>query len=242
MPTGRGFTAGPEKKDSWFLLPPGPQTRFKHVNAPDSAFGHTRGTGVLLPLEHDSTRGQVMQIAGIDKGGIDTGTTSLPDAETFDERTGQWAKSPSLQVARGHHNTVLLPDGGMVTVGGGVGRTADEGLYAAGEEHKQIELRDPTTGQWRLGPPQAENRAYHSTAILLADGSVVSSGDEYHNGNDPDTYEIYRPSYFFNGPRPTITSAPSTTGYGVTSASAHPTRTSPARSSSRPAPPRTRST
>ena len=26
-----------------------------------------------------------------------------------------------MQVPRGHHNTVLLPDGSMVTVGGGVG-------------------------------------------------------------------------------------------------------------------------
>jgi Galactose oxidase-like, Early set domain len=80
--------------------------------------------------------------------------------------------------------------------------------WEADEAQKQVELWDPATGQWRLGPPQAENRAYHSIAMLLPDGRVISAGDDVHGGTDRDTAEIYEPPYLFKGARPTITWAP----------------------------------
>jgi hypothetical protein len=113
---------------------------------------------------------------------------------------------------------VLLPDGSMVTVGGGYGSDTSTPtsprLWGAEERHKQTELWDPSSGRWRPGPPQAEHRVYHSTAILLPDGSVVSAGDEYNGQKDRDTYEIYRPSYFFKGERPVLRSASPAAGYG----------------------------
>jgi hypothetical protein len=60
----------------------------------------------------------------------------------------------------------------MVQVGGGVG--AD--LYETVPGHHNVELWDPVTKQWRLGAAQQEDRAYHSTALLLPDGRVVSAG------------------------------------------------------------------
>ena len=112
-----------------------------------------------------------------------------------------------MKVGRGHHNTVLLPDGSMVTVGGGVGiRNGDQ--WEADAAQRQVELRDPATGAWRLGPAQAESRAYHSTALLLPDGRVVSAGDDVNGGTAKDTAEIYEPPYLFKGARPAITAAP----------------------------------
>ena len=88
-----------------------------------------------------------------------------------------------MKVGRGHHNTVLLPDGSMVTVGGGVGiRNGDQ--WEADAAQRQVELWDPATGAWRLGAAQAESRAYHSTALLLPDGRVVSAGDDVNGGTD----------------------------------------------------------
>jgi len=53
---------------------------------------------------------------------------------------------------------------------------------------------------------------YHSTALLLPDGRVLSAGQD--DGSLATYGEIFSPPYLFKGPRPTITGAPSTTGYG----------------------------
>ena len=53
-------------------------------------------------------------------------------------------------------------------------------LHYAEPEKRHIELWDPDTGQWTLGPAQTEARAYHSTALLLPDGRVMSAGDDYN--------------------------------------------------------------
>ena len=134
----------------------------------------------------------------------------------FDENSSGagWVPSAhSMNVGRGHHNTVLLPDGSMVTIGGGVG-IRDGNQWAADDAQRQVELWDPSTGPWRLGPPQAEKRAYHSTALLLPDGRVMSAGDDYNGGIDRDTAELYEPPYLFKGARPTISSAPANVSYG----------------------------
>jgi hypothetical protein len=56
---------------------------------------------------------------------------------------------------------------------------------------------------------------YHSTALLLPDGRVLltGSGDATNNA-DHYNAELFSPPYLFNGSRPTISSAPSTLGYG----------------------------
>ena len=141
------------------------------------ATGRLWGTAVLMPGGPDgSTR--VMQLGGSPT--LD-GPTERPlvTTEIFDESNqglGLQAPPP-MQVGRAHHNTVLLPDGSMVTVGGGYGYRR-RGQLGRRPGTQGGRARDPATGQWRLGPAQAENRAYHSTALLLPDGRVVSAGDD----------------------------------------------------------------
>jgi hypothetical protein len=53
-------------------------------------------------------------------------------------------------------------------------------------------------------------RGYHSTALLLPDGRVLSAGGEQTGASA----EIYSPPYLFKGARPTITSGPSSVRYG----------------------------
>ena len=85
---------------------------------------------------------------------------------------------------------------------------------------RQIELYDPASGSWSLGASQAEGRAYHSTAVLLPDGRVLSAGDNFNGtpgqpgGDRTDTAEIYRPPYLFKGARPAISSAPASVAWG----------------------------
>ncbi len=96
----------------------------------------------------------------------------------------------------------------MVTVGGGVGKDPSLEQWGGEPDHKKVELWDPATGTWSYGAAQQEFRTYHSTAVLLPDGRVVSAGDDYNGGFDQDTAEIYEPPYLFKGPRPVISSGP----------------------------------
>ena len=75
------------------------------------------------------------------------------------------------------------------------------------------ESYDPATGKWSLMASQVAPRAYHSTAVLLPDGRVLSAGQT--SGTQQTTAEIYSPPYLFSGTRPTIAGAPQVVGYGT---------------------------
>jgi len=61
-------------------------------------------------------------------------------------------------------------------------------------------------------------RGYHSLALLLPDGRVLSAGGECTAAPtcNKNSAEIFSPPYLFKGPRPTISSAPSSIGGGQT--------------------------
>jgi hypothetical protein len=152
---------------------------------------HLYGTGVLLPGgPMGSTR--VAQIGGFGWPGIagvpgtEDEKEATPFTEIFDESKPTTAPvlGPDMAQSRAHHNTVLLPDGSMVSVGGGYGSRNDD-LRLAGPEHLPIEIFNPSTNAWRLGPAQVFKRAYHSTAVLLPDGRVISAGDDRDPSKDP---------------------------------------------------------
>jgi hypothetical protein len=93
-------------------------------------------------------------------------------------------------------------------------------IVGGGTRHKYTgpvrtaELYDPDTGTWTPMAAQQASRIYHSVALLLPDGRVLSAGQDY--GSMQDYGEIYSPPYLFKGARPTISSAPSTAAYGST--------------------------
>jgi hypothetical protein len=72
---------------------------------------------------------------------------------------------------------------------------------------------NPAAG-WSLTVPMAHARDYHSSAILLTDGSVLMGGDPLDAmGHTP--HDRFFPGYYFL-PRPTIAGvAPPTVGYGA---------------------------
>jgi hypothetical protein len=239
MPSGRVLVAGPDRPQNFFFDNPGNDMSITPIPHPAPFQDRQWGTAVLLPGSASGPT-KVMMLGG---SWLDSpnGVDAVKTTEVFDEADAAagWQFRPSLNVGRGHANTVLLPDGTMVEVGGGKGTTSKSpttppAQYAASGAEKQVELWNPVTGQWRLGPAQVETRAYHSTAVLLPDGRVVSAGDDYDGtggagtGLNSDTLEIYSPPYLFKGARPTVTSAPSSvrwnTRFGVASPTTDVTR------------------
>jgi hypothetical protein len=77
---------------------------------------------------------------------------------------------------------------------------------------------NPSTETWTTMSSMAERRLYHSTAILLPDGRVMSGGGGFpaSTGGDANhtTIEYYSPPYLFKGARPSISSAPASVSGG----------------------------
>jgi len=125
----------------------------------------------------------------------------------------------SMQHARSMQNSIVLPDGEVLVIGGNSSgkQFSDEGTVLTPE------LWNPETGQWRQLAPHQEPRNYHSTALLMQDARVISMGGglcgacktNHQNG------EIFEPPYLFDADgniadRPVITSGPDTASAGDT--------------------------
>ena len=82
-----------------------------------------------------------------------------------------WRRRASLPQARRNTNSVLTPDGAVITIGGNL-----EDNYISPQ--KEALRYDPAADAWTPLAAQAEERGYHSTALLLPDGRIISAGDD----------------------------------------------------------------
>ena len=153
-------------------------------------------TSVLLP---GLTR--IMEIGGSTAAGPTASCEILDTAAT----PQAWKATGPMHHPREWANTVLLPDGTVLVAGGGRKDDYGEPVFSA-------EIYHPASGTWTVMAAQRAPRMYHSTAVLLPDGRVLSAGESY--GSLKQTGEIFSPPYLFKGARPAISSAPATLGYG----------------------------
>ena len=150
-------------------------------------------------------------------------TTNVVETIDLNAAKPAWVVVAPMKFRRRQHNATLLPDGTVLVTGGSQG-TEFDGLNP-GEPIHTPELWDPSKGAWASMAPEAVDRCYHSTAVLLPDGRVFSGGGgEYApipsvpQSNPPkDTHadaQLFSPPYLFKGARPVITKAPSAVTYG----------------------------
>jgi hypothetical protein len=174
------------------------------------------GTSFLAP---NTTAGPDRVIA---LGGLSTNGFLQPLVSSL--RPGidhRWTDEPGLKLARRNAPAVLLPDGSVVAIGGAQKELRTVDAANLWPTRRQPELWDPISHQWRLGPAQQRPRGYHSSALLLPDGRVMSIGDDLDSLLFDDdltdaydtTIELYSPPYLFKGPRPVLTHAPRTGTY-----------------------------
>jgi galactose oxidase len=227
---GTAFQAGPSKQMNWIT---------------------TSGAGTITPAGDRSTSADAMNGNAVlyNVGKILTvgGATAYQDAgSVVDVQATRRAytinitggphrpvvvkRVSNMAYARAFSNSVVLPNGETLVVGG--------------QQHPQTftdtgavlspELWNPATGRFTIMAPETIPRAYHSVAILLADGRVFSGGGGLCGSscttNHPDG-QIFSPPYLFNAngtlrQRPVIETAPAKASTGsvitVTTNSATP--------------------
>lgn len=136
------------------------------------------------------------------------GTNGLPK----ESGTVAVTKLNAMTYARAFPNSVALPNGQVVVIGG----VRTPFFYSDFEAALVPELWDPVTLGFSPLAPMQVPRPYHSLAILLPDGRVLAAGGGLCGtncaGNHPNA-EILTPPYLLNADgtlatRPRITSAP----------------------------------
>ena len=159
------------------------------------------------------TDGISVQLPDLDKilvfgGSLKDRSNATRTAEIIDtsEADPQWTYTSPMNKARKNGNSVVLPDGTVLAVGGAGG----PGLYAS--PVLQAEVFDPANETWTSLASQRADRTYHSTALLLPDGRVFSAGGD--RGSYQTKAEIFSPPYLFKGARPQISTAPGEVNYG----------------------------
>ena len=178
-----------------------PSTNAVIRNVPGLTASNTRdqAASVLLPpAQHQ----KVMIM-----GGGDPATNAVAIAD-LSLATPTYASAAPLHYARMHLNAVVLPDR-TVFVSGGSGHSEDMMTAVL-----QSEIYHPASDAWSVTATATVARLYHSVALLLPDGRVITAGSNPARKNDELRLELFHPPYLFKGPRPFIEAVPKELTYG----------------------------
>ena len=116
--------------------------------------------------------------------------TNTAEVIDLNAATPAWRSVAPMAYKRRQINATLLPDGTVLVTGGSSlpGFNNDAGPVYAGE------LWDPVAETWTTVASFTQYRGYHSFALLLPDGRVLSGG-----GDASMSAEVYSPGYLFRG-------------------------------------------
>ncbi|MBB2945522.1 hypothetical protein FB565_005255 [Actinoplanes lutulentus] len=168
-------------------------------------------SSVMLPPAQDQ---KVMLLGG---GGIgeseeSTGRTAIVD---LDVKSPAYLPGPDLPRPARYLSTVVLPDDTVLTTGGSSGYRG--GKYR-GRERSDLfnsQIYRPADNAFVTTAESTVGRNYHSEAILLPDGRVITMGGDPlydRTGKNAGTFEqrieVFSPPYLFGGKRPVVTGGP----------------------------------
>ncbi|TPX41102.1 hypothetical protein SeMB42_g04281 [Synchytrium endobioticum] len=163
-------------------------------------------TTVVLPMTLANNWSFTLMICGGTKRSSRSAPLPVPDDNDLyandecytiqpDNANQQWQKVDPLPIARVMPDAVLMPDGKVAYVNGGnygyAGGSA--GFGVARFPVHEVDIFDPTAPngkRWTRGPNATVDRLYHSTAVLMPDGRVITAGSEEQNWADIYTFGI----------------------------------------------------
>ena len=205
VPNGQVYHVGPETVTE-YLNPSGAGT---WTGGPTrDAIYRDYGAAVMYDA------GKILVVGG--------GNTPTNTAQRIDlTGTATWTPSGVMSTPRRQLNATLLADGTVLVTGGS--NATGFNTAPVNSDVLAAESWNPASpSSWKKLSSAAHNRLYHSTALLLPDGRVLSvgSGQPYASGlYDDYTAEIFSPPYLFkldgtSATRPIISSAPASVSYG----------------------------
>ncbi|MDX1501176.1 MAG: galactose oxidase early set domain-containing protein [Thermoanaerobaculia bacterium] len=159
----------------------------------------TKGMSVSV-LRSSSPQARILTF-----GGGDLSTSGTANSIDVTAASPSWGFAFPMLEPRVHPNAVLLPDGN-VFVSGGLASTSPTPPNGG-----RSEMYNPDSGAIFEMDDLNRPRHYHSVALLLPSGKVMTTGGASDGGcslSVQNTIEIFSPPYLFRGPRPVIGSAP----------------------------------
>ncbi|TPX34053.1 hypothetical protein SmJEL517_g03212 [Synchytrium microbalum] len=107
-----------------------------------------------------------------------------------DSPNANWTEIAPMPDGRVMPDAVIMPNGKIAFVNGaGFGQAGGAaGFGASSLPVHTVNIFDPITMSWSRGPNATVDRLYHSTAVLLPDGRVMTAGSEEQNWNDIATF------------------------------------------------------
>jgi hypothetical protein len=174
-----------------------------------------QSASVLLPPAQD----QRVMIMGGGPAGKPNKTDAIDNVDVVDLKAAapHFVPASPMNFPRLHLNAVLLPDHTVFVTGGSL-KQEDQPLARL-----QPEIYDPATDTWTPMATATVPRLYHSTALLLPDGRVLTAGGNPNGGThvqwdqDPEEemrLEVFSPPYLFKGARPIVSAVPAHGTYG----------------------------
>jgi galactose oxidase len=207
---GRVFHAGPSRAMHWFdTAGNGSVTAAGNRGSDNDAMN---GNAVMYDI------GKILAVGGAPSYDQSQATS---DATLIDINGGTAVTRTiaPMSYQRAFNNSVVLPNGQVVVVGG-------QTFAAPFSDDNAVltpELWDPATNVFSPLVPQAVPRTYHSVALLLNDGRVLSGGGGLCGtcATNHTDVEILTPPYLLNADgsaasRPSLTSVPSDAQLGTT--------------------------
>lgn len=236
MPSGELFYSGSYNTHMTFpftlygfnigILKPG-QKGWKKISNPKNMH-RQEGSSVLLPINHPYEKWEIMLMDGGDTvGNHITKKTEIIRFDSKSKETPCFEEYKDMIHNRYYIYAVILPDQNILVAGGKDGHM--------GHHHGNEGCLDESTGnplhtedavmdaemfitkeeRWAEMAPMSVDRLYHSNAILLQDGSVMTAGSNPSRKCFEKRVEIYKPPYFFKGERPEIVNHPYEIRYGM---------------------------
>jgi hypothetical protein len=162
---------------------------------------------VLLPPAQ-AQKYMIIGGGGVGQSLKSTARTAIAD---LNEPSPHWTAGPNLPEPTRYPSVVILPDNQVLITGGS--------RYYRGEFNSDIltcHIYNPATNKLTSLASPTVGRDYHSEALLLPDGRIITLGGNPLFGNKTDTspgyfqtkIEVYSPPYLYHGPRPAITGGP----------------------------------